>query len=177
MEGGWKPSVEFSPACPRCGSSNMKFCYYNNYSLTQPRFFCKGCRRYWTGGGSLRNVPVGGGCRRSRRGRSLRVSPHDCHVSSRNLDSYGSESSSGTSAAPDGSNIDLAVVYANFLNQTPQTSLTLNEKCLKRSGNIHEAVQFGTLHSSAPMEKTTVESIVNLLNENESKIHYRWDKF
>ncbi|KAK2968938.1 hypothetical protein RJ640_003625 [Escallonia rubra] len=114
-------NVEFSPACPRCGSSNTKFCYYNNYSLTQPRFFCKGCRRYWTRGGSLRNVPVGGGCRRSRRGRSLRVSPHDDHVSSRNLSSYGSESSNGTSAVPDGSNIDLAVVYANFLNQTPQT--------------------------------------------------------
>ncbi|KAK3028705.1 hypothetical protein RJ639_038958 [Escallonia herrerae] len=90
-------------------------------SLAQPRFFCKGCRRHWTRGGSLRNVPVDGRCRRSSRGRSLRVSPHDCHVSSRNLGSYGSESSNGTSAAPDGSNIDLAVVYANYLNQTPQT--------------------------------------------------------
>ncbi|PPD67545.1 hypothetical protein GOBAR_DD35577 [Gossypium barbadense] len=47
--------------CPRCNSTNTKFCYYNNYSLTQPRYFCKTCRRYWTEGGSLRNVPVGGG--------------------------------------------------------------------------------------------------------------------
>ncbi|KAG2252508.1 hypothetical protein Bca52824_082644 [Brassica carinata] len=46
--------------CPICNSTNMKFCYYNNYSLTQPRYFCKGCRRYWTQGGILRNVPVGG---------------------------------------------------------------------------------------------------------------------
>ncbi|RAZ36359.1 hypothetical protein DK853_48800, partial [Klebsiella oxytoca] len=23
--------------CPRCDSSNTKFCYYNNYNLTQPR--------------------------------------------------------------------------------------------------------------------------------------------
>ncbi|EEF39024.1 hypothetical protein RCOM_0716180 [Ricinus communis] len=46
--------------CPRCNSTNTKFCYYNNYSLTQPRYFCKTCRRYWTEGGSLRNVPVGG---------------------------------------------------------------------------------------------------------------------
>ncbi|KAK9072818.1 hypothetical protein SSX86_009253 [Deinandra increscens subsp. villosa] len=53
--------------CPRCDSSNTKFCYYNNYSLTQPRYFCKSCRRYWTKGGTLRNVPVGGGCRRNRR--------------------------------------------------------------------------------------------------------------
>jgi hypothetical protein len=53
--------------CPRCKSTNTKFCYYNNYSLTQPRYFCKGCRRYWTQGGSLRNVPVGGGSRKNKR--------------------------------------------------------------------------------------------------------------
>ncbi|CAN0853076.1 Dof zinc finger protein DOF5.3, partial [Linum grandiflorum] len=53
--------------CPRCDSGNTKFCYYNNYSLTQPRYFCKTCRRYWTHGGTLRNVPVGGGCRKGKR--------------------------------------------------------------------------------------------------------------
>ncbi|XP_073135483.1 uncharacterized protein [Henckelia pumila] len=53
--------------CPRCDSANTKFCYYNNYSLAQPRYFCKSCRRYWTHGGALRNVPVGGGCRKSKR--------------------------------------------------------------------------------------------------------------
>ncbi|XP_023527390.1 dof zinc finger protein 2 [Cucurbita pepo subsp. pepo] len=53
--------------CPRCKSTNTKFCYYNNYSLTQPRYFCKSCRRYWTEGGSLRNIPVGGGSRKNRK--------------------------------------------------------------------------------------------------------------
>ncbi|XP_042430961.1 dof zinc finger protein DOF1.6-like isoform X1 [Zingiber officinale] len=53
--------------CPRCNSGNTKFCYYNNYSLTQPRYFCKACRRYWTEGGSLRNVPVGGGSRKNKK--------------------------------------------------------------------------------------------------------------
>uniref|UniRef100_A0A5B7BSW1 Dof zinc finger protein n=1 Tax=Davidia involucrata TaxID=16924 RepID=A0A5B7BSW1_DAVIN len=52
--------------CPRCDSSNTKFCYYNNYNLTQPRHFCKSCRRYWTKGGALRNVPIGGGCRKNK---------------------------------------------------------------------------------------------------------------
>ncbi|KAF7828765.1 dof zinc finger protein DOF1.1-like [Senna tora] len=52
--------------CPRCDSSNTKFCYYNNYNLTQPRHFCKTCRRYWTKGGALRNIPIGGGCRKNR---------------------------------------------------------------------------------------------------------------
>ncbi|CAH9144800.1 unnamed protein product [Cuscuta epithymum] len=51
-------------SCPRCHSTNTKFCYYNNYNLSQPRHFCKSCRRYWTRGGSIRNVPVGGSHRR-----------------------------------------------------------------------------------------------------------------
>ncbi|KAL1562673.1 dof zinc finger protein DOF3.1-like [Salvia divinorum] len=61
--------LEPSPRCPRCDSTNTKFCYYNNYSLSQPRHFCKACRRYWTHGGTLRNVPVGGGSRKSKRPR------------------------------------------------------------------------------------------------------------
>ncbi|XP_058201863.1 dof zinc finger protein DOF5.4-like [Rhododendron vialii] len=56
--------------CPRCDSLNTKFCYYNNYSLSQPRYFCKACRRYWTQGGTLRNVPVGGGCRKGKRSKA-----------------------------------------------------------------------------------------------------------
>ncbi|WCJ19599.1 Dof zinc finger protein DOF3.6 [Euphorbia peplus] len=61
------PQPETALKCPRCDSTNTKFCYFNNYSLTQPRHFCKTCRRYWTRGGALRNVPVGGGCRRNKR--------------------------------------------------------------------------------------------------------------
>ncbi|MQM13170.1 hypothetical protein Taro_046092 [Colocasia esculenta] len=62
--------------CPRCDSTNTKFCYYNNYNLSQPRHFCRDCRRYWTRGGALRNVPVGGGTRKSsKRGASSSSSP------------------------------------------------------------------------------------------------------
>lgn len=56
--------------CPRCQSMNTKFCYYNNYSVNQPRHFCRNCQRYWTVGGTLRNVPVGGGSRKKSRTRS-----------------------------------------------------------------------------------------------------------
>ncbi|KDP40802.1 hypothetical protein JCGZ_24801 [Jatropha curcas] len=70
------PSTAFQPMkphfpeqeqlkCPRCDSTNTKFCYYNNYNLSQPRHFCKNCRRYWTKGGALRNIPVGGGSRKN----------------------------------------------------------------------------------------------------------------
>ncbi|XP_019161367.1 PREDICTED: dof zinc finger protein DOF2.4-like isoform X2 [Ipomoea nil] len=61
------PAPDAALNCPRCESTNTKFCYFNNYSLTQPRHFCKSCRRYWTRGGALRNVPVGGGFRRNNK--------------------------------------------------------------------------------------------------------------
>ncbi|TKY55204.1 Dof zinc finger protein DOF5.6 [Spatholobus suberectus] len=62
-----RPPQEQALKCPRCESTHTKFCYYNNYSLSQPRYFCKTCRRYWTKGGTLRNIPVGGGCRKNKK--------------------------------------------------------------------------------------------------------------
>ncbi|CAH9081349.1 unnamed protein product [Cuscuta epithymum] len=56
-----KPPQDQPLKCPRCASTKTKFCYYNNYNKSQPRHFCKGCKRHWTAGGTLRNVPVGGG--------------------------------------------------------------------------------------------------------------------
>ncbi|XP_068661039.1 dof zinc finger protein DOF3.5-like [Aristolochia californica] len=144
MDRKWKTTVELAPNCPRCDSSNTKFCYYNNYSLTQPRYFCKGCRRYWTRGGSLRNVPVGGGCRKNRRGKSVRLSSDNrsgvaggtasygpamngggggegqCGVvDSESMGSFSQSSSDMGGSSTDASTIDLAVVYAKFLNQQP----------------------------------------------------------
>ncbi|CAL1362948.1 unnamed protein product [Linum trigynum] len=119
IDRNWKPHLEIAPDCPRCASANTKFCYYNNYSLSQPRYFCKGCRRYWTKGGSLRNVPVGGGCRKSRRSSkssrsaALRATPTAAPETHKGSCS-GDSSSSSTAAA--GSDIDMAVVFAKFLN-------------------------------------------------------------
>ncbi|KAF3961189.1 hypothetical protein CMV_014168 [Castanea mollissima] len=123
-----KPNVEIAPNCPRCASSNTKFCYYNNYSLSQPRYFCKGCRRYWTKGGSLRNVPVGGGCRKNRRSKSSRQLPQTQRVSVTNSSNYANDqstdsSSSNGDSSTNGSDIDLAVVFANFLNQNPNNNI------------------------------------------------------
>ncbi|KAJ7943756.1 Dof zinc finger protein [Quillaja saponaria] len=76
--------------CPRCDSPNTKFCYYNNYSLTQPRHFCKTCRRYWTKGGALRNVPIGGGCRRNKKLKSSsRLSSTDSRDSASSSSDFG----------------------------------------------------------------------------------------
>ncbi|XP_042498315.1 dof zinc finger protein DOF5.6-like [Macadamia integrifolia] len=67
LERRLRPPNDLALKCPRCDSTHTKFCYYNNYSLSQPRYFCKTCRRYWTKGGSLRNIPVGGGCRKNKK--------------------------------------------------------------------------------------------------------------
>ncbi|KAF5175835.1 Zinc finger protein [Thalictrum thalictroides] len=139
MDRRWKPNVEIAPNCPRCNSSNTKFCYYNNYSLTQPRYFCKSCRRYWTKGGSLRNVPIGGGCRKTRRSRSV---PPKNRISNGSSTYGGPNEHPGLGRSglhpddPNGnvshdhtmmsnlptSTIDLAEVYAKFLNQPPDSS-------------------------------------------------------
>ncbi|MCD7451544.1 hypothetical protein HAX54_012530 [Datura stramonium] len=134
MERGiWKPNVELAPACPRCGSTNTKFCYYNNYSLTQPRYFCKGCRRYWTKGGSLRNVPIGGGCRKSRRGPS----------------------------------IDLALVYANFLNSSnnskPSSQLEDHQN-LELPSDLLLSNQEGVL-VAPPFEFSSMEFLTSNLDQ------------
>ncbi|XVF09054.1 hypothetical protein REPUB_Repub07fG0058000 [Reevesia pubescens] len=62
--------------CPRCNSMDTKFCYYNNYNINQPRHFCKACQRYWTAGGTMRNVPVGAGRRKNKNSAS-----HYRHIS------------------------------------------------------------------------------------------------
>lgn len=172
MERGWNPNVEITPNCPRCGSCNTKFCYYNNYSLTQPRYFCKGCRRFWTKGGSLRNVPVGGGCRRSRRGKFIRLSfdpappsrvfPYDnynclidptsssnCRVSRNDPFTPGaskSENNNGNSGT-----IDIAQVYANFLNHQPRREARVEMTELPLSGGDHPSFHFASV-SNMPME-------------------------
>ncbi|KAK8494071.1 hypothetical protein V6N13_126146 [Hibiscus sabdariffa] len=164
MERGWKPRMEISPNCPRCGSSHTKFCYYNNYSLTQPRYFCKGCRRYWTKGGSLRNVPVGGGCRKNRRGKSLRLPPNGVHSKSLSCDSirhsYAPVESNCSSAMSEDSHIDLTLVYANFLNnQQPENKSGFKVPELHRE--FDPSLEFSTLSN------TNMESSIQLSGEND----------
>ncbi|KAE8665043.1 Dof zinc finger protein DOF1.2 [Hibiscus syriacus] len=106
-----KSNVEGAPNCPRCASVHTKFCYY--YTLSQQRYFCNCCRRYWTKGGSLRNVHVDGGCGKNLRG-SLRNQEEQI---------IGTSSSSGGDSAnqpapASGSEIDLAVIFSQFLNKS-----------------------------------------------------------
>jgi CheY-like chemotaxis protein len=52
--------------CARCNSNETRFCYYNNGLLSQPRHYCRACQRYWTEGGTQRNLPKGSGRRKDR---------------------------------------------------------------------------------------------------------------
>ncbi|XVF15642.1 hypothetical protein REPUB_Repub09cG0172000 [Reevesia pubescens] len=76
---GAPPPEQEQLPCPRCDSTNTKFCYYNNYNFSQPRHFCKSCRRYWTHGGTLRDIPVGGGTRKNAK-RSRTVTHSTAHA-------------------------------------------------------------------------------------------------
>ncbi|XP_068340632.1 dof zinc finger protein DOF3.5-like [Pyrus communis] len=174
---GWKPNDDHhhtSPNCPRCGCCNTKFCYYNNYSLTQPRYFCKGYRRYWTKGGSLRNVPIGGGCRRNRkRSKSLRLSTtttcttegHAHHNTNKSRastyegahNSYGTNllgDSTSSSVTQDGSHIDLALVYANFLKQKLDNSDST-------TGSVHQLPELPSEFDPAALDISSMELNMN----------------
>ncbi|KAK0604244.1 hypothetical protein LWI29_013682 [Acer saccharum] len=105
------PQPETALKCPRCDSINTKFCYFNNYSLSQPRHFCKTCRRYWTRGGALRNVPVGGGCRRNKKSKSTSKSP----ASSTEKLQMGSNNSTTPS-----SSLPSEIILPNLSQQNPQ---------------------------------------------------------
>ncbi|KAL3531826.1 hypothetical protein ACH5RR_005347 [Cinchona calisaya] len=98
------PMPEAALKCPRCESSNTKFCYFNNYSLTQPRHFCKTCRRYWTIGGALRSVPVGGGCRRNKRTKAT-TSKSPARSTDRQTTTSSSTSTLSSNSSPQANNI------------------------------------------------------------------------
>ncbi|XP_074300921.1 cyclic dof factor 1-like [Silene latifolia] len=65
--------------CARCNSIATKFCYFNNYNVNQPRHFCKDCQRYWTAGGTMRNVPVGAGRRKNKNSNNSIFSENEVH--------------------------------------------------------------------------------------------------
>ncbi|XP_022773966.1 dof zinc finger protein DOF3.4-like [Durio zibethinus] len=79
---GAPPPEQEQLPCPRCDSTSTKFCYYNNYNFSQPRHFCKSCRRYWTHGGTLRDIPVGGGTRKNAK--RSRTTTHSTAISAAN---------------------------------------------------------------------------------------------
>ena len=60
------PRPEGVAPCPRCHPRDQVF--LTTTTTSSSRYFCRGCRRYWTAGGMLRNVPVGAGRRKNKNG-------------------------------------------------------------------------------------------------------------
>ncbi|CAL9194118.1 dof zinc finger protein DOF3.6 [Musa acuminata AAA Group] len=117
------PQLQPGLKCPRCDSTNTKFCYFNNYSLAQPRHFCKTCRRYWTHGGALRNIPVGGGCRHSKRTKS----------------SAGSSSKSSTVTTQAGASSSSSAAASSAIGG----AITSNIPLLSQLASLHPLPDFG----------------------------------
>ncbi|CAL0319478.1 unnamed protein product [Lupinus luteus] len=69
---------------------------------------------------SSSSVPVGGGCRKNRRGKLARHPPQSGRLANDNSGSDDRDSSSETSVVSN--DIDMAVVFAKFLNQNPNSS-------------------------------------------------------
>lgn len=156
--------------CPRCNSLDTKFCYYNNYNVNQPRHFCKGCQRYWTAGGTLRNVAVGAG-RRKRKHSSLESesatevsSVEHCHAQDasatrRVLSNCGSTGGSSALKASSsvGCGVDDLVHTKPGLSPFGASSFTSdNLYPVKVQGSlssdlIHAKQSFASQHNSAPL--------------------------
>ncbi|XP_011101009.1 dof zinc finger protein DOF1.8-like isoform X2 [Sesamum indicum] len=153
-----RPQREQALNCPRCNSTNTKFCYYNNYSLSQPRYFCKTCRRYWTAGGSLRNIPVGGGSRKNKKSSSTSTttssssftapSPSPANYTSKKLpDLIIPQHQNPKNSAHDTQDLDLGLISStandfkaiNELIQVPnfEASKDLQNPCSSSSSDHH----------------------------------------
>ncbi|MCD7458537.1 hypothetical protein HAX54_038508 [Datura stramonium] len=114
-----------------------------------PRYFCKGCRRYWTKGGSLRNVPVGGGCRKSRRSRSARKDDNTLQTRSPTVEAAGAD-------------IDLADVFAKYLNQGTTDDQDNNNI-------LQESQDYSSIGGASLSDSPSSDSLVNpTCFENES---------
>ncbi|XP_041024112.1 dof zinc finger protein DOF5.1 [Juglans microcarpa x Juglans regia] len=141
------PMPETALKCPRCESTNTKFCYFNNYSLTQPRHFCKTCRRYWTRGGALRNVPVGGGCRRNKRSKGS-SSKSPASSADRQSGSAGSTSSIPSNSGTAGDVIGLGPTMPPLRFMTPNLHQLTHDFAASEIG-LNYGLNYGAI--SAPM--------------------------
>ncbi|KAH7656367.1 Zinc finger Dof-type protein [Dioscorea alata] len=109
--------------CPRCSSIDTKFCYFNNYNVNQPRHFCRNCQRYWTAGGTMRNVPVGAGRRKSKNS-----SLHYKHLNIINPSCPTIPTNSNATVLSFGPDTPLCESMASLLNLKNSSSETENAK-------------------------------------------------
>ncbi|KAH6824669.1 hypothetical protein C2S53_001898 [Perilla frutescens var. hirtella] len=157
-----RPQHEQSLKCPRCESTHTKFCYYNNYSLSQPRYFCKTCRRYWTKGGTLRNIPVGGGCRKNKKVSSKKPSSSSSSADHNNNHNSPSSTSPLLLTQP---NVGMSSPLSYGHHHSP-TDLHLA---------FPDQLHFASLHAAAGLYGTTTGNY--LLDNNPTPIDFMENKY
>ncbi|XP_061342569.1 cyclic dof factor 2-like [Gastrolobium bilobum] len=129
--------------CPRCNSLETKFCYFNNYNVNQPRHFCKNCQRYWTAGGTIRNVPVGAGKRKSKH---LPVTPNA--VSDMHLLSMTSRPVNGMENIPSlNEEAPLSETLETMLNLKDQTKIEVDSSTVNDDDEEHSSTSMRSVES------------------------------
>jgi hypothetical protein len=162
-----KPAdLQVMQACPRCQSLNTKFCYYNNYSLTQPRHYCKNCRRYWTAGGTLRNLPVGGGCRKKKKhaGKQLHEAGQSSGIENSETHELSAAAATTTAAAEQQQQHALLVGFSasssSSTTRFTQSSLQGLETSIIGQGPTRNiSARLGQHSSSQPFESGNIMSL------------------
>ncbi|XWS30248.1 hypothetical protein CRYUN_Cryun24cG0100200 [Craigia yunnanensis] len=133
--------------CPRCNSMDTKFCYYNNSNVNQPRHFCKNCQRYWTAGGTMRNVPVGAGRRKNKNSashyRHITVSEalQNAHTDVPNGVQHLALKANGT-VLPFGSDVPLCESMASVLNLVDKTMCNTAQNGFHKSEELKIPVSY-----------------------------------
>ncbi|ESQ47059.1 hypothetical protein EUTSA_v10027747mg [Eutrema salsugineum] len=139
--------------CPRCNSMETKFCYYNNYNVNQPRHFCKKCQRYWTAGGTMRNVPVGAGRRKNKNP----ASHYNRHVSVTSAEATMQKAAIRTDLQhPNGTNL-LTFGSDSVICESMASGLNLADKSMMKTQTVLQEPNEGGLKITVPINPSNEE--------------------
>lgn len=146
-------------ACPRCDSLDTKFCYYNNYNINQPRHFCKSCQRYWTAGGTLRNVLVGAGRRKNKYGglQSRQVISENSTVTTARGNHY--DSAQQPLPCPSSSSVSPVSVHTSNVKAGQSSGPSISSQCPPLSVLELSGVRSASLPS--PCKEGAVKNVVS----------------
>nr|XP_033516340.1 dof zinc finger protein DOF2.4 isoform X2 [Nicotiana tomentosiformis] len=151
--------------CPRCESTNTKFCYFNNYSLSQPRYFCKTCKRHWTKDGVLRSVPEGG--RRRRRNKLSNSNNNNNNNNNTSKSPASSAKNDGLKATTNNSGSFNSNRFYGLVNpqipplrfMSPLGQLTDHFHYHYTPSDNNSTLNYSAISSSAPVVETSIDSI------------------
>lgn len=155
--------------CPRCDSSNTKFCYYNNYNLSQPRFLCKNCKRYWTKGGTLRNIPVGGGSRKSTKRSSNTKKPATSKSAPEKQEPISASESVINNKDQDGSLLDIGGRFSSLLEVNNGQFGNMREGLSSNESPIMQLGEFSQNQNNPGLESSLISNpFVEFGNNNKN---------